>query len=175
MIKQMLLRIARAVGLRYTCSAPTLDNYRGRLASPGRLQGGRQTSVTRESRADLPLVSIITVVRNRSKSLQAAMDSIRAQTYPNIEYIVVDGASTDDTLDIVRVNADLIDIWISEPDTGIYDAFNKGVALSSGAYIGFLNSDDYYDPEQISRRGPIIAEPESRLGFRQNLPSWLEG
>jgi glycosyltransferase involved in cell wall biosynthesis len=94
-------------------------------------------------------VSVITVVRNGEKTLSRTIDSIRTQTYPNIEYIVVDGASTDQTLSIILDNLDAVSRWITEPDGGIYDAFNKGVALATGQYIAFLNADDTYSSNQI--------------------------
>jgi len=97
----------------------------------------------------LPKVSIVTAVRNGEETLSRTIDSIRNQTYPNIEYIVVDGVSTDRTLPIILNNLDVISRWISEPDRGIYDAFNKGVALSTGQFIGFLNADDAYSLNQI--------------------------
>ncbi len=97
-----------------------------------------------------PLVSIITVTYNSADTLQETIDSIREQTYGNIEYIVVDGESTDDTLDIIRSNADIVDRWISEPDDGIYDAMNKGIRMAKGELIGILNSDDLYVPHTVA-------------------------
>lgn len=79
-----------------------------------------------------PLVSVITVIRNAEDTLQRSIDSIRNQTYPNIEYIVVDGASTDGTLSLIERNRHNISRYVSESDLGIYDAFNKGVALATG-------------------------------------------
>ncbi len=93
-----------------------------------------------------PRISVITIVFNGEKHLEQAIASVRGQTYDNIEYIVVDGGSTDGTLGIVRKHEDRIDRWVSEPDNGIYDAMNKGIALASGEIIGMLNSDDWYAP-----------------------------
>lgn len=90
------------------------------------------------------LVSVITVVRNGADTLRRAADSVLTQDYPNIEYIVVDGGSTDGTLDIIRSLQDRIGAWTSGPDAGISDAFNKGIALARGEIIGILNSDDWY-------------------------------
>jgi glycosyltransferase involved in cell wall biosynthesis len=101
--------------------------------------------------ASLPKVSIITVVRNGASTLQRTIDSIRHQTYSQIEYIIIDGASTDGTLEIIKSNLDVISFWISERDNGIYDGFNKGVSIASGDYIGFLNADDAYSPDQIEQ------------------------
>ena len=88
-------------------------------------------------------VSIITTTYNSGKTLRDAIDSVMAQTYKDIEYIVVDGGSTDDTLSIVREYGDAVAKMVSEPDKGIYDAMNKGLALATGDIIGILNSDDF--------------------------------
>lgn len=87
-------------------------------------------------------VSIVTITRNAREFVPDTIRSVAEQTYPLIEYIVVDGASTDGTVDIIRANSHHISRWISEPDRGISDAFNKGLALSTGDYVLFLNSDD---------------------------------
>lgn len=92
-----------------------------------------------------PLISIITVVYNGDKYLQQTINSVYNQTYKNIEYIIVDGGSTDKTLSIIEHNNDKISKWISEPDKGLYDAMNKGVAMASGELIGTINSDDWYE------------------------------
>ena len=94
-------------------------------------------------------VSIVTVSYNSAETIQDTIDSVRRQTYPNIEYIVVDGRSTDGTVDILKENEGVIDRWVSEPDDGIYDAMNKGIRMSTGKIIGILNSDDWYEPEAV--------------------------
>ncbi len=99
-----------------------------------------------------PLVSVVTVCFNSDRYLAEAMESVLGQTYPEIEYIIVDGGSTDGTLDVIRSFEPRFAgrlRWISEPDTGIYDAMNKGIALCSGELIGLLNSDDRYMPRAI--------------------------
>ncbi|MBY7733840.1 glycosyltransferase family 2 protein [Francisella philomiragia] len=88
--------------------------------------------------------SVITVCYNSEKTIQKTLQSIKDQTYKNIEYIIIDGGSTDRTLEIINQYSDIVDILVSEPDNGIYDAMNKGIKLAVGDYIGFLNSDDYY-------------------------------
>jgi len=139
------------LGLRHPGEPPNLAAYQSRLGKlPARSGGARLSGVVRQSLPGKPLVSIVTVVLNRAAVLRRALDSIRAQTYSNIEYILVDGGSTDGTLDVIREYEDIIDLWISEPDRGIYDAFNKGIALATGDYIGILNSDDYYEPDQLA-------------------------
>lgn len=94
---------------------------------------------------NLPLVSIITVVFNAKEHLAKTMESVRAQKarYPHIEYIVVDGASKDGTVELIAQNADLVSRMVSEPDRGIYDAMNKGLKMATGDYVWFLNAGDF--------------------------------
>lgn len=97
-------------------------------------------------------ISIITVCFNSAETLEDTIKSVLAQTYPNIEYIVIDGASKDATPKIIARYTDAIAHVVSEPDKGIYDAMNKGVALATGDYVGILNSDDVFaDDDVISR------------------------
>jgi glycosyltransferase involved in cell wall biosynthesis len=92
----------------------------------------------------LPKVSVVTVVFNAEKYLEATICSVLGQDYPHLEYIVIDGGSTDGTLDIVRKYADRISCWRSEKDQGIYDAMNKGLRLATGAWISFMNAGDAF-------------------------------
>ncbi len=94
--------------------------------------------------SNFPLVTIITVVFNGKKYLEQTIQSVINQTYDNIEYIIIDGGSTDGTIDIIRNYEKVIDYWVSEPDKGIYNAMNKGIKLSQGKLIGLINSDDWY-------------------------------
>jgi glycosyltransferase len=94
-------------------------------------------------------VSIITVVWNNKDTIKDAIESVLAQTYKDIEYIVVDGASSDGTLEVIKRYEKKIDKFISEKDSGIYDAMNKGLALSSGDIVGVLNSDDFFASDDI--------------------------
>ncbi len=97
-------------------------------------------------------VSIITVVRNNVATIKDAINSVIGQTYKNIEYIVVDGASTDGTVSVVESYTNKIDKFITEKDHGVYDAMNKGITLATGDIIGILNSDDmYFDKNVIER------------------------
>ncbi|TSE22749.1 putative glycosyltransferase [Tepidimonas sediminis] len=91
-----------------------------------------------------PKISIITVTLNNSTGLQRVIDSIRAQTYKNIELIVVDGGSSDSTNEIIKKNGDIIKKSISEKDKGIFDAMNKGLSMASGDWILFLNAGDVF-------------------------------
>lgn len=97
-------------------------------------------------------ISIITSVYNNRDTISDAIESVLSQTYPNIEYIVIDGASRDGTVDIISQYADRITTFVSEPDRGIYDGLNKGVERATGDVIAFLHSDDLYnDPEAVAR------------------------
>lgn len=97
-------------------------------------------------------VSIITVAFNSATTIRDTIESVLSQDYPQIEYIVVDGGSTDGTQDIVREYGARVSRLISEPDRGIYDAMNKGIGLATGDVIGFLNSDDMYiDSSAVSQ------------------------
>ena len=106
-----------------------------------------------------PLVTIITVVFNGVSYLRSCMDSVRDQSYGNIEHIVIDGGSTDGTTDVLRELDTDIDYWISEPDGGIYDAMNKGISLANGGIIGILNSDDCYLPYAIEEAVDALRDP----------------
>ena len=105
-------------------------------------------------------ISIITVVFNNKSTIKSAIDSILSQTYKNIEYIVVDGFSTDGTVKILQSYGGRITKFISEPDTGLYDAMNKGIKLATGDVIGILNSDDFYIDEFVIER--VVREFEKK-------------
>lgn len=92
-------------------------------------------------------ISIITVSYNSEKTIRDTIESVLAQTYSDVEYIVVDGLSTDKTMSIVAEYVGSITTVVSEPDRGIYDAMNKGIALATGDVIGILNSDDFYESD----------------------------
>ena len=107
-------------------------------------------------------VSIITITYNSAETVEDTIQSVLAQDYPNIEYIIVDGASKDETMSIVNRYRDKIATIHSEPDKGIYDAMNKGVRLATGDLIGILNSDDFYaDGKVISDIVKTVKEAAS--------------
>lgn len=125
---------------------------------------------------DKVLVSIITVCYNSSATIRRTMESILQQTYKHYEYIIIDGASTDDTLEIIRSYEPQFGgkmTIISEPDSGIYDAMNKGIRKASGELIGIVNSDDFYEEDALE----IMAREYTRLqrkhvvlyGFQRNM------
>ena len=105
-------------------------------------------------------ISIITVVWNNKETIKDAIDSVLDQTYNDIEYIIVDGASSDGTVDIIESYGDKISKFISEPDKGLYDAMNKGIALATGDVVGILNSDDFYIDEFVIAK--IVKEFEEK-------------
>ncbi|MGH8677506.1 MAG: glycosyltransferase family 2 protein, partial [Burkholderiales bacterium] len=127
---------------------PALSDYPSELRQSSQ-KGGLRVRHGEARTGEDPLVSIVTVVRNGVSTLSRTVQSVLAQDYPRVEYIVVDGESTDGTLDLLRSYEDRLALWVSEPDAGISDAFNKGIALARGDIIGLLNSDDWYEPDAI--------------------------
>lgn len=94
-------------------------------------------------------VSIITVVRNRANVIGQAISSVQSQDYPHIEHVIIDGASTDGTLELIQQLVVAGTVVISEPDSGIYDALNKGIVNSTGDVVGVLHSDDYFSDDCV--------------------------
>ncbi len=131
-----------------------------------------------------PTISIITITYNSEQTLERTIKSIVSQEYDNLEYIIIDGASKDRTLDIVEKYRDYISVVVSEPDKGISDAFNKGIKRATGEIIGIINSDDillpgalkaisdYYDPKIDVYRGRLIVNnPNTGFRFSSGMPS----
>ena len=100
---------------------------------------------------DLPRITIVTPSYNQARYLPQAIESVLSQRYPNLEYFVFDGGSTDGTVDILRRCGDRLTKWVSERDAGQADAINKGFACATGEIVAFLNSDDYYFPGALHR------------------------
>ena len=116
----------------------------------GRIEGGlRSKGIFKRSMEKKPLITVITVVFNGAETLRDTIESVIRQSYDNIEYIVIDGGSSDSTVDILKQYDHAIDYWLSEKDSGIYDAMNKGISLSSGEYVGLLNSDDMFSEDNV--------------------------
>jgi len=113
------------------------------------LKGG--IGLYKTNQTDLPLVSIITVVYNGAKHVEQTINSVLNQSYKNFEYIIIDGGSTDNTIEVIKQYENKIDYWQSEHDEGIYFAMNKGISLAKGELIGIINSDDYYLPDTIAK------------------------
>jgi glycosyltransferase involved in cell wall biosynthesis len=97
-------------------------------------------------------VSIITISHNSIETINNTISSVLSQTYKNIEYIIIDGASVDGTIDLIQSFGKKISIFLSEPDNGIYDALNKGIKLATGDIIGILNSDDFFHNDSVIER-----------------------
>jgi len=110
-----------------------------------------------------PLITIITVTYNADRYLSQTIESIISQTYKNIEYIIIDGGSTDDTLDIIKEYEDHISYWSSESDDGIYDAMNKGISQATGEYIAFINADDWLESDAVE--SVVDASRDADIGY----------
>lgn len=105
-------------------------------------------------------ISVITAVFNRVDTIDHVLASIQAQTWTQIEHIVIDGVSTDGTLQVLETNRDRLAVLVSEPDSGIYDALNKGLSLASGDIVGLMHSDDFYADERVLERvAETFADP----------------
>lgn len=127
----------------------SIDEYLKIPAHLFRQTGGRCSVIKREYNLEGPLVTVITIVKNRKETLPQTINSVLSQSYPNIEYIIVDGASTDGTLEVIKQFEDRIDLWISEPDSGTSDAFNKAVSLAQGDLTFWLAADDWIEADFI--------------------------
>lgn len=103
-------------------------------------------------------ISIITVCLNSVKTIEQTIRSVIMQDYDNLEYIIIDGGSTDGTMDIIRKYENYFSYWISEPDNGIYDAMNKSLKVCTGDVVAFLNSDDWYDNNVLKRVNSYFEE-----------------
>jgi len=127
--------------------------------------------------AQKPLVTIVTVTLNASNMITRCIESVAHQSYDNIEYIIIDGVSTDGTLEIIKSYGHVISRWISERDEGIFHAMNKGIDLAKGEIISFLNADDYYEPDAVEKLVDMIIT--NKLGYsyaamrlhKRNLPN----
>ena len=112
----------------------------------------------KKSYQEKPLISVITITLNTAHTLDTAIQSVLNQTYDNIEYIIIDGGSTDGTLDTIRKYEDKIAYWTSEPDSGISEAFNKGITAATGEIIGIINADDYYEPAAVALAVSVLTQ-----------------
>lgn len=115
-------------------------------------------------------VSVITTCYNRANTIRNTIDSVLAQDYPNIEYIIIDGASTDDSVNLIKEYEDRITKFISEPDRGMYEALNKGIRIATGDIIGLMHSDDeFYDNQVISRIVEVFKKKNPDMLYANGL------
>lgn len=119
-----------------------------------------------------PLVSIVTIVFNGEQHLEQTILSVLNQTYPHIEYIIIDGGSKDRSVEIIQKYSDRLAYWISEKDKGISDAFNKGIAQATGSIIGLINADDWYEPQSVENM--VEAMKDADIGYG-NMQYWKNG
>ncbi len=131
--------------------------------SKEKLQPLKQASIS------TPLVSLITIVHNGKKHLEQTIQSVLDQTYPNIEYIIIDGGSTDGTVELIEKYEDRLAYWVSEPDNGISNAFNKGIRQAKGGLIGIINADDWYEQDAIEN---VVAHYDKAAIFYGKLNYW---
>lgn len=126
-----------------------------------------------------PRVTVVTVARNAAATLERTLRAVQSQAGPTIEHVVVDGASTDGSVELLRRLLRPGDFWLSEPDRGIADAFNKGVALARGEYIQFLNADDWFSPGQVGHAVAVLERSGADFVFgdllfhRDGAPAFL--
>lgn len=121
-----------------------------------------------------PLISIITSTYNAGKHLADLIDSLRSQDRTGIEWIVVDGGSNDNTIALAKEARDVIDVLISEPDHGIYDAWNKGVAAAKGNWIAFMGADDYYLPNALDTCRKAVLSASSEVNMIVGTIHWVD-
>ena len=151
------------------------ENFKSyKLLDNVKIDGGlRKKNIFKSNKKNQPLITIITAVFNGEKYLEESILSLHKQLYGNYEHIIIDGGSTDGTIDIIKKYEDKIDYWCTEKDKGIYDAFNKGMKLASGEYLGFLNSDDIYSDHALKILTKYIERyPEKDFFFGAVKKHW---
>ena len=118
-------------------------------------------------KSELPLISIVTIVYNDKAGFAKTSRSVIKQSYDNIEYIVIDGGSSDDTVSLIKENEPNIEYWVSEPDNGISDAFNKGVKAAKGDWIVLLNAADYFQNNEVVKNmiPHLLSNPNADLVY----------
>ena len=142
-----------------------------------RLEGGVRTRQAgpRQSTAGKDLISIVTVVWNAKDLIERTILSVLGQTYDEVEFIVIDGGSTDGTLDVVRRYDTKIDYWTSEPDKGIYDAMNKGVDRAGGEWVLFLNAGDVFCDSEVLKNVVQDIPPDAEVVYGGHQEDYESG
>lgn len=127
---------------------------------------------------NFPKISIVTPSYNQGQFIEQTITSVLDQNYPNLEYIIIDGGSTDNTIEVIKKYQDRLSYWVSEPDQGQTDAINKGFAKCSGDIFNWLNSDDYYEPNALDQIAKLfLSKPNVQVvcgkewGFNNENPS----
>jgi glycosyltransferase involved in cell wall biosynthesis len=120
-------------------------------------------------------ISVITVCLNSGKTIEQTIQSVINQKNCNYEYIIIDGKSTDDTLEIIKKYRDRISVVVSEPDSGIYDAMNKGISLATGDVVGIINSDDWFEPGAFARVEKYFRDTDAEVVYGKMNAIDLEG
>ena len=138
-----------------------------------KLEGGLKIKglFNKKTTKEKPLVSIVTPVYNGEKYLEDTIQSIINQTYDNIEYIIIDGGSTDKTLDIIKKYEDKIAYWMSEQDRGMYDGINKGFKMATGEIFAWLNADDKYYHSAVEIVVRIFNKYSKNIKWVTGIPS----
>lgn len=137
-------------------------------------EGGRRL-IPSDEPADrpVPLISVVTVVLNGEGHLEKTIQSVTAQLNDGVEYIIIDGASRDSTVEIIKKYEQFLEYWVSEPDLGISDAFNKGIALCRGRVVGVLNSGDWYEADAFDCVEKLFRENSTTEVLCGSLQYWL--
>ncbi len=126
---------------------------------------------------NFPKITVVTVVKNAAGTMEKAIQSILQQDYPNLEYIVLDGASTDGTIDVIKKYDQQISFWKSEKDKGASDCYNQAIDLASGEIIGYLNADDFYESGLLKKVGEIFEKDDDLdvVSFRYRIVEFKNG
>lgn len=143
----------------------TLPDITGKRIAEG---GLRTQGKYKQSRKTKPLLSIVTVVYNNVSMIERCILSVLEQDYDNVEYIILDGGSTDGTLDVIEKYADAIDYYVSEPDQGHSYAMNTGLSLALGDAINIMNSDDYFNPNVFSLYVKALKDEQCKIVYAQS-------
>lgn len=122
-----------------------------------------------------PKLTIITASYNGAKTLEKSINSVLNQNYPNLEYIIIDGGSTDGTVDVIKRYERHLSYWVSEPDKGIADAWNKGLCKATGEIISMVNTDDWYEPDSFKRIAEIFQQEPFVDIIHGNVRYWNNG